>query len=144
MVSSSNNYLKVFKIHWLTRTETPWHLTNGHGNSAEPTGGHVWSTRGHRWERLEFHQWPSVDHRWKTPWSPVKIDSFRSDKLVCGTCKCRKKEKITCNLAENFAITSSAKAITQSKVPNSTIFEDIDAGLFQTTQQVESKKRFWD
>ena len=35
----------------------------------------------------------------------------------------------TCNLARNFAITYSGKAIAQSKVPNATIFDDKDAGL---------------
>ena len=52
-------------------TETPWHLTDGHGNSIEHTGGHVSSTTRHRLEKLgagysEFHQRPSVVHRWKT------------------------------------------------------------------------------
>ena len=35
----------------------------------------------------------------------------------------------TCNLARNFAPTYSGKAITQSKIPNSTDIEIIDAEL---------------
>ena len=31
-----------------TRTKTPWHLADGHGNYTEPTGGHGWSTPGNR------------------------------------------------------------------------------------------------
>ena len=43
----------------------------------------------------------------------------------------KNRKKITCNLNldENFAITYSGKAISQSKVPNSTIFEDMDVRL---------------
>ena len=61
----------------------------------------------------------------------MEIDIFGTDNLECGTFRCRKKmEKFTCNLAGNFAITYSGKEIKQSKVPNSTVFEDMDAGLF--------------
>ena len=42
---------------------------------------------------------------------------------------CRKKWKKNYNFAGKLAITYSGKAITQSKVPNSTIFEDINDGL---------------
>ena len=38
-------------------------------------------------------------------------------------------EKYACNFAGNFTITYSGKAITQSKVSNSTIFKNMDAGL---------------
>ena len=111
-----------------TRPENPWHLTDGHGNSSEPTGGHVWSTPGHRWERLfRIPSMPFGGPPVENLWPPVENDNFRSYNLVRGTFECR--EKITCNLAGNFAITFSGKAITQSKVPNSTIFEDLDAGL---------------
>ena len=48
--------------------------------------------------------------------------------LVCGTFKCRKKIEKSLH-ARNFAITFSGKAIAQSKMPNSTIFEDMDAKL---------------
>ena len=72
-------------------------------------------------------------HRWTTggkPWPPGEIDNFRSDNLVCGTFRWQKNEKkITCNFDGNFAKTYSGKAITQSKVSNSTMFEDMDAGL---------------
>ena len=40
-----------------------------------------------------------------------------------------KLKKNACNLAGNFAITYSGKAITESKVPNSTNIEDMDAGF---------------
>ena len=66
----------------------------------------------------------------ENPWPPVEVDNSRSDNLVCGTFRRRKKmEKSTCNFAGNFAITYSGKAITQSKGSNSTIFEEMDAGL---------------
>ena len=45
----------------------------------------------------------------------------------------KKGKKFTCNLARNFSIAFSRKAITQSKVPNFTIFEDMDAELFAIT-----------
>ena len=88
-----------------SRTETPWHLTDGNGSSTEPTDGQG------RWEKLEasyseFHQWPWVVDRWKASGN-----------------------KITYNLAENFAKTYSGKAITQSKVPSSSNIDDKDAGL---------------
>ena len=76
------------------RTETPWHLTDGHGNSTEPTGGHVWSIRGHRWEKL--FRIPSMaigGPPVENPWPLVEIDNFRSDNLVCGTFRCQKNGK---------------------------------------------------
>ena len=60
-----------------TRTETPRHLTDGHGNSTELTGGHVWSIRGHRWEKL--FRIPSMaigGQLVEIPWPPVEIDNF--------------------------------------------------------------------
>ena len=76
------------------RTETPWHLTDGHGNSTEPTGGHVWSIRGHRWEKLFRNPSMAIGGPLvENPWPPVQIDNFRSDNLVCGTFRCRKKWK---------------------------------------------------
>ena len=73
-----------------TRTKTPWHLNDGHGNSTEPTGSHGWSTPGNRWEKFEAgysesHQWP-----------PVQIDIFRNVNLAYGTFKFRKKSKKFC------------------------------------------------
>ena len=56
------------------RTETPWHLTNGHGNSTEPTGGHVWSILGHPWEKL--FRIPSMaigGPLVENPWPPWKV-----------------------------------------------------------------------
>ena len=82
----------------ITRSETPWHLADGHGNFTDPTGGPVWSTRGHRWERL-FRSpsmaigGPAVENLWppmENLWRPVKINNFWSVNLVCGTFKCRK------------------------------------------------------
>ena len=98
------------------RTETPWHLTDGHGNSTETTAGHVWSVRGHRWEKL--FRIPSMaigGPLVKNPWSPVEIDNFRNDNLVCGTFRCGKKlrknsmqfcSKVCCNVfrKSNYAI----------------------------------------
>ena len=122
----------------LSRTETPWHLTDGFGNSTEHTGGHVWSIRGHRWERL--FRIPSMvigGRPMENLWPPVENDNFRNDNLVCGTFKCQNNGKnFTCNLAGYFAITYSGEAITQSKTPNSTIFEDIDAGLVSNDEAV--------
>ena len=104
-----------FNLTWplFTRTETPWHLTDGRGNSTEPTGGHVWSIRGHRCEKL--FRIPSMvigGPLVENPWPPVD-----SDNLVCGTFRCRKNgKKTTCNFAGKFSTTYSGKAITQSSV----------------------------
>ena len=68
----------------VTRSETQWHLTGGHGSFNEPTGRHVWSTRGHRWEKLfripsKAIGGPSVDNLWppkENLWPPVEFDTF--------------------------------------------------------------------
>ena len=99
--------------------ETPWHLTDGHGNSTEPTGDHVWSTRRHRWKDYsEFHQWPPVVNRWKTSSHRWKMTIF---------------EMITWHVVHSNAEKNGKrfpkKAITKSKGPNSINIENMDAAL---------------
>ena len=61
----------------------------------------------------EFHQWPSVDHWWKTPGYRWKLTIFEVIFWYVAHLDAEKNwEKITCNFAENFAITYSGKAIT--------------------------------
>ena len=63
----------------------------------------------------------------ENPCPPIEIDNFRSDNLVCGIVECRKKlEEIHMQFSKNFCYNVFQKAITQSKVPNSTIFENMD------------------
>ena len=77
----------------------------------------------------EFHQWPSVDHGWKTPGRCWKLTIFEVIIWYVAHLDANKWKKIACNFAGNFAIRYSGKAIKESKESNSTIFEDMDAGL---------------
>ena len=78
----------------------------------------------------EFHQWPSVVHWWKTSGHLWKLTIVGVITWYMAHLNAEKNgKKITCNLARNFAITYSGKAITQSNMPNSIILEDIDADL---------------
>ena len=77
----------------------------------------------------EFHQWPSVDYWWKTPGHRWKFTIFEVITWYVAHLDAKKWKKWKCNFAGNFAITYSRKTITQSKVSNSTFFEDMDAGL---------------
>ena len=61
-------------------------------------------------------------HRWK-------LAIFEVITWCVAYSDAKKWKKTTCNFVGNFAITYCGKAITQSKVSNSTIFEDMDAGL---------------
>ena len=111
--------------------QTPWHLTNGYGNSTRSTGGHVWSIPGNCLEKLgagclEIHQWPSLVHWWirwlKTAGHWWKSTIVGVEILHAAHSDAEKMGKNTQILARNFAITYSREAIPQSKEPKFTNF----------------------
>ena len=79
---------------------------------------------------------------WKTSGQGWKLTIFEVITWVCETFKCQKNgKKTTFNLAGNFAVMYSGKAITLSKLPNSTNIEDMDVGLFSNDATSSNQKK---
>ena len=125
ILSKTQQFFPCFelKVGVTVRTDTPWDLTDDNGNSTESTGGHVGqhvATGGKVYS--EFHQWPSVDHWWKLTifevitWYAAHLDAERRGKNYM-------------QLSWKFCYNVFRRSNYAIKVSNSTIFEDMDAGL---------------
>ena len=62
-------------------------------------------------------------------WPPMDIDNFRSENLGCGTFKCQKMGKYYMQFSRKICYNVFRKNNYAIEVPNSTIFEDMDAEL---------------